>query len=403
MRKQMNITFSPPDITELEIQAVAEAMRSGWITTGPKTKEFERKLAEFMGTTTAVCLNSATAAMELILRVLGVGPGDEVITSAYTYTASASVIHHVGAQIVLVDTAPGSYFMDLNKLSAAITKRTKVIIPVDLGGVMADYHRILEIIETKKGLFTSSNEIQEIFNRVVILADAAHSIGASYYGRPSGSVADFTAFSFHAVKNLTTAEGGVVTWQVREGLDNELLYKKFQLLSLHGQSKDALSKMRLNSWDYDIVLPGYKYNMTDLTAAFGLVQLKRFPDLMAKRHRIIRSYDDVLLPLGIESLQHVGCNHTGNGHLYLSRIPQIGENQRNALIAQMAERGIACNVHFKPLPLFTAYRNLGFDIVDFPNAYAQYQSEITLPSHTLLSNYEVAYVAETFKNLVKRL
>lgn len=398
----MNIQFSPPDITEFEIQAVVEAMRSGWITTGPKTKLFEKQLADFFGTSVVVCVNSATVAMELILRALGVGPGDEVITSAYTYTASASVIHHVGAKIVLVDTAPESYFMDCQKLDDAITERTKVIIPVDLGGVMADYDRIFEIVKNKKNMFKPSSDIQKAYGRPIVLADAAHSIGASYRGNPSGSVGDFTAFSFHAVKNLTTAEGGAITWKDHDGIDSAQLYKQFQLLSLHGQNKDALSKMKLGSWEYDILYPGYKCNMTDLTAAFGLAQLERFPALMNRRLNIIRTYDETLQPLGIQSLKHFSDDYQGNGHLYLSRIPNINENQRNEIIIKMAEKGIACNVHFKPLPLFTAYKKMSLDIKDFPNAYAQYKNEITLPSHTLLKENEVAYVCETFAGIVSR-
>ncbi len=400
--KVMNIQFSPPDITELEIQAVVEAMRSGWITTGPKTKLFEKQLADFFGTSVVVCVNSATVAMELILRALGVGPGDEVITSAYTYTASASVIHHVGAKIVLVDTAPESYFMDYQKLDDAITEKTKVIIPVDLGGVMADYNRLFEVVKNKKIMFKPSNDIQKAYGRPIVLADAAHSIGASYRGNPSGSVGDFTAFSFHAVKNLTTAEGGAITWRDHDGIDSAQLYKQFQLLSLHGQNKDALSKMKLGSWEYDIIYPGYKCNMTDLTAAFGLAQLERFPALMNRRLNIIKTYDDTLQPLGIQSLKHFDDDYQGNGHLYLSRVPNINENQRNDIIIKMAERGIACNVHFKPLPLFTAYRMMGLDIKDFPNAYAQYKNEITLPSHTLLKDNEVAFVCETFAYFISR-
>lgn len=400
--KDMNIQFSPPDITEFEIQAVVEAMRSGWITTGPKTKLFEKQLADFFGTSVVVCVNSATVAMELILRALGVGPGDEVITSAYTYTASASVIHHVGAKIVLVDTAPESYFMDYQKLDDVITERTKVIIPVDLGGVMADYDRIFEIVKNKKNMFKPSSDIQKAYGRPIVLADAAHSIGASYRGNPSGSVGDFTAFSFHAVKNLTTAEGGAITWRDHDGIDSAQLYKQFQLLSLHGQNKDALSKMKLGSWEYDILYPGYKCNMTDLTAAFGLAQLERFPALMNRRLNIIRTYDEALQPLGIQSLKHFGDDYQGNGHLYLCRIPRINENDRNLIIMEMAEKGIACNVHFKPLPLFTAYKKLGFEIKNYPNAFEQYKNEITLPSHTLLNDEHIDFLLKTFLQILSR-
>ena len=396
----MKIPFSPPDVSDLEIQAVIEAMKSGWITTGPKTKLFEKELSEFFGTSIVVCLNSATAAMELILRAIGVGPGDEVITSAYTYTASASVIDHVGAKIVLVDTAPDSYFVDYHKLSDAITERTKVVIPVDLGGVMADYDQVFAAVDRRKHLFRPSNNIQKAYGRPIVLGDAAHSIGASYRCKPSGSVADFTAFSFHAVKNLTTAEGGAITWKDHDGVGNTQLYQEFQLLSLHGQSKDALSKMKLGSWEYDIVYPGYKCNMTDITASFGLAQLERFPEITKKRMKTIAAYDEAFLPLGVERLEHHGSDYQGNGHLYLARIPGINEQQRNEIIAEMAARGIACNVHFKPLPMFTAYQRLGFNIVDFPNAYAQYQNEITLPTHTLLTEKDVAYVVKNFISVV---
>lgn len=398
--QNVKIYFSPPDISDLEIKYVVETLKSGWITTGPRTKAFETKLADFFGTSMAVCLNSATAAMELMLHMLGVGPGDEVITSAYTYTASASVIDHVGAKIVLVDTAPHSFFMDYSKLADAITERTKVIIPVDLGGVMADYDRVFAAVESKRRLFRPSTDMQEVYNRPIVLGDAAHSVGASYHGKPSGSVADFTAFSFHAVKNLTTAEGGAITWIDHDAIENIEVYQDLQILSLHGQSKDALSKMKLGSWEYDIVHPGYKCNMTDITASFGLAQLERFPELTIKRMKTIAAYDEALLPLGIERLEHHGNDYQGNGHLYLTRIPGINEQQRNEIIAEMAARGIACNVHFKPLPMFTAYQRLGFDIVDFPNAYAQYRNEITLPTHTLLTEKDVAYVVKNFISVV---
>lgn len=397
----MNIPFSPPDITELEIQEVAAAMRSGWITTGPKTKLFEKKIADYCGVSKAVCLNSATAALEMTLRVLGVGPGDEVITSAYTYTASASVIDHVGAKIVLVDVAPGSFHIDPERIADAITERTKVIIPVDIGGVMCDYDAIFSAVESKKQLYhPSENQYQRLFDRPIIMADAAHSFGATYHGKRSGAVADFTCFSFHAVKNLTTAEGGAVTWCDRDGLDNDELYNLFMLYSLHGQSKDALAKMRPGAWEYDIVYPAWKCNMTDITAAIGLVQISRFDGLMAKRKRFIRMYDEALLPLGIRRLQHFGDDFEGNGHLYLMRITGISEARRNEIIVKMAEAGVACNVHFKPLPMHTAYKNLGFDIKDYPNAYRQYANEITLPLHTLLTDEQVQFIIDSLKDIL---
>ena len=395
--KEKNIPFSPPDITDAEIEEVVKAMKSGWITTGPRTKEFERKIAECVGANKAVCLNSATAAMELTLRVLGVGPGDEVITSAYTYTASASIIDHVGARIVLVDTAPDSYEMDYGKLADAITKNTKVIIPVDIAGKMCDYDTIFEIVKDKKDLFKADNEIQGLFGRVIVMADAAHSFGAVRKGLKSGQVADFTSFSFHAVKNLTTAEGGAVVWRNDLGLDDEWLYNQYMLLSLHGQSKDALAKMKKGSWEYDILYPAYKCNMTDILAGFGLIQLRRYETLLHRRKVLIDMYDKALLPLGVISLQHYGEDFASTGHLYLARIPGANESRRNEIITKMAEAGIATNVHYKPLPMFTAYKNLGFDIKDYPNAYAQYENEITLPLHTLLSDRDVEYVCESLK------
>ena len=395
--KEKNIPFSPPDITDAEIEEVVKAMKSGWITTGPRTKEFERKIAECVGANKAVCLNSATAAMELTLRVLGVGPGDEVITSAYTYTASASIIDHVGARIVLVDTAPDSYEMDYGKLADAITKNTKVIIPVDIAGKMCDYDTIFEIVKDKKDLFKADNEIQGLFGRVIVMADAAHSFGAVRKGLKSGQVADFTSFSFHAVKNLTTAEGGAVVWRNNLGLDDEWLYNQYMLLSLHGQSKDALAKMKKGSWEYDILYPAYKCNMTDILAGFGLIQLRRYETLLHRRKVLIDMYDKALLPLGVISLQHYGEDFASTGHLYLARIPGANESRRNEIITKMAEAGIATNVHYKPLPMFTAYKNLGFDIKDYPNAYAQYENEITLPLHTLLSDRDVEYVCESLK------
>ncbi|KKB45017.1 DegT/DnrJ/EryC1/StrS family aminotransferase [Bacillus thermotolerans] len=401
--KVRNIPFSPPDITGAEIEEVVKAMKSGWITTGPRTKEFEKRIAEYVGTTKAVCLSSATAAMELTLRILGIGPGDEVITSAYTFTASASVIDHVGAKIVLVDTAPDSFEMDYSKLADAITEKTKAIIPVDLAGKMCDYDAIYKAVESKKDLFRANNEIQETFNRVVVVTDAAHALGAIRNGLKCGQAADFTCFSFHAVKNLTTAEGGAVVWGNQDGLDNEWLYKQFMLYSLHGQSKDALAKTQKGAWEYDIIYPAYKSNMTDITAGFGLAQLDRYEDLMKKRRTIIRMYDEAFLPLGIQSLRHYGEDFSSSGHLYLTRVPGVSEEQRNEIIIKMAEVGVACNVHYKPLPMFTAYKNLGFDIVDFPNAYNQYINEVTLPLHTLLSNEDVEHVINSLRKIMEEL
>ena len=389
-----NISFSPPDITDLEINEVIDTLKSGWITTGPKTKLFEKKIAEYTQTPKAVCLNSATAAMELTLRILGIGEGDEVITSAYTYTASASVIHHVGAKIVLVDTAPDSFEMDYRKLADAITEKTKVIIPVDLAGKMCDYDTIFEVVQSKKKLFKANNELQELFNRIIIMADSAHAFGADRKGLKCGQVADFTCFSFHAVKNLTTAEGGAVVWRNDLELDDDWLYQQYMLYSLHGQSKDALAKTQKGAWEYDIIYPAYKCNMTDILAAIGLVQLNRYQNLLERRKEIIEIYDKILLPTGIKSLKHYGEDFNSSGHLYLARIPGITEKERNEIIVKMAEQGIATNVHYKPLPMFTAYKNLGFDIKDYPNAYAQYANEITLPLHTLLSNEDVEYICQ---------
>ncbi|MED3647259.1 DegT/DnrJ/EryC1/StrS aminotransferase family protein, partial [Halalkalibacterium halodurans] len=356
--KIRNIPFSPPDITDAEIEEVIKALKSGWITTGPRTKEFEKRIAEYVGTNKAVCLNSATAAMELTLRILGIGPGDEVITSAYTYTASASIIDHVGAKIVLVDTAPDSFEMDYTKLADAITEKTKAIIPVDIAGKMCDYDAIFKIVESKKELFKANNDLQKLFNRVIVMTDAAHAFGAERKGLKCGQVADFTCFSFHAVKNLTTAEGGAVVWKSIDVLDDEWLYKQYMLYSLHGQSKDALAKTQKGAWEYDIVYPAYKCNMTDVMAGIGLIQLNRYEDLMKRRREIIEMYDKALLPLGIKSLQHYGDNFSSSGHLYLARIPGIGEVERNEIIVKLAETGVASNVHYKPLPMFTAYKSL---------------------------------------------
>ena len=394
------VPFSPPDITESEVNLVSEALRSGWITTGPKTKEFERLIAMCCQTEQAVCLNSATACMELILRVLGVGPGDEVITSAYTYTATASVTCHVGAKVVMVDTAPDSFEMDYDKLADAITEKTKVVLPVDLAGVVCDYDKIFAAVESKKHLFSPANDIQKAYGRVIVLADAAHAFGAKWHGKMCGEIADFTSFSFHAVKNLTTAEGGALTWRNHDGVDNESLYKQFQLLSLHGQNKDALAKTRLGAWEYDIVAPYYKCNMTDVMAGIGLAQLKRYPEMLYRRRQIIERYNEGLRGCDVQVLDHFGDDHSSSGHLYLVRLLGEDVEYRNAVIERMAERGIACNVHYKPLPMMTAYKNLGFDIVDYPNAYNQYHNEITLPLHTSLTNEDVEYVISNFVDII---
>ena len=398
----MQIPFSPPDMTEAEEIEVAQVLRSGWITTGPRTKEFERQIASYCHTPKVVCLNSATACMEMILRVLGVGPGDEVITSAYTYTASASVACHVGAKLVMVDTAPNSFEMDYEQLAQAITSRTKVIIPVDLAGIICDYDRIFSIANDKKQLFQPSNKLQNSIGRVIILADAAHAFGAKRNGKMCGEIADFTCFSFHAVKNLTTAEGGALTWRSIPGIDNEWLYQQFQLLSLHGQNKDALAKTQLGAWEYDIVAPNFKCNMTDIMAGIGLVQLKRYPEILRRRQQIINRYDEVLRDQNLQLLLHYGENHTSSGHLYLVRLIGREIDERNEIIIKMAERGIACNVHYKPLPMMTAYKNLGFDIANYPNAYNQYRNEITLPLHTRLSDEEIEYVLANFINLISK-
>ena len=398
----MQIPFSPPDMTEAEEIEVAQVLRSGWITTGPRTKEFERQIASYCHTPKVVCLNSATACMEMILRVLGVGPGDEVITSAYTYTASASVACHVGAKLVMVDTAPNSFEMDYEQLAQAITSRTKVIIPVDLAGIICDYDRIFSIANDKKQLFQPSNKLQNSIGRVIILADAAHAFGAKRNGQMCGEIADFTSFSFHAVKNLTTAEGGALTWRSIPGIDNEWLYQQFQLLSLHGQNKDALAKTQLGAWEYDIVAPNFKCNMTDIMAGIGLVQLKRYPEILRRRQQIINRYDEVLRDQNLQLLLHYGENHTSSGHLYLVRLIGREIDERNEIIIKMAERGIACNVHYKPLPMMTAYKNLGFDIANYPNAYNQYRNEITLPLHTRLSDEEIEYVLANFINLISK-
>ena len=397
----MHIPFSPPDITEAEVREVAAALLSGWITTGPRTKELERRVAELCGTGYAVCLNSQTACAEMALRLLGVGPGDEVITTAYTYTASASVVCHVGAKLVLVDTQPDSLQMDYDAMEAAVNERTKVVIPVDLAGIPCDYDRIFAALERRRDCFRPNGALQAALGRVAVLADTAHAFGAQWRGRPIGSVADFSAFSFHAVKNLTTAEGGALTWKEIPGIDSGDLYKQVQLLSLHGQSKDALAKVQLGAWDYDIVGTWYKCNMTDITAAIGLAQMDRYGDMLLRRREIIGRYDAALKPLGVQVLDHYTDSHTSSGHLYLTRIPGIGLEQRNEIIQRMAQRGIACNVHYKPLPMHTAYKNLGFDIADFPNAYAQFENEITLPLHTRLTDEQVQFVTDNFVEILR--
>lgn len=396
----MNINFSPPDISEREIQEVAEALRSGWITTGPRTKKLEALIAEYVGTPKCVCLNSQTACAEMALRLLGIGEGDEVITSAYTYTASASVVCHVGAKLVLVDTQKDSLEMDYDALEAAVTARTKAIIPVDLGGVPCDYDRIYQIVNKKKKLFKPNGQLQKAIGRIVVLADTAHAFGAEWHGKKVGGIADFSSFSFHAVKNFTTGEGGALTWKHIDGIDDEELYHRLQLLSLHGQSKDALAKMQLGAWEYDIVGTWYKCNMTDVAAAMGLAQFERYPQMLKRRREIIQKYDDAFKPLGIKVLPHYTDDYTSCGHLYLTRVPDITAEQRNEIITRMAQKGIACNVHYKPLPLHTAYKQLGFDIKDYPNAYAQFANEITLPLHTLLTDEEVQYIIESYKGIV---
>ena len=395
----MNIPFSPPDIGDEEIKEVIDTLKSGWITTGPKTKLFEKKIGAFCRTGKAVCLNSATACMETTLRILGVGPGDEVITTAYTYTATASVVCHVGAHLVLVDTAPDSYQMDYDKLEAAVTERTKVIIPVELGGVICDYDRLFDIVEKKRELFSPSNKIQEKIGRVVLMADAAHGFGASRKGKMCGEIADFTCFSFHAVKNLTTAEGGAVTWRDIPGVDSEELYKQYMLMSLHGQSKDALAKTKLGAWEYDIVAPYYKCNMTDIMASIGLAQLKRYPDMLKRRRDIIETYNEALKELPVTPMVHYSEDGISSGHLYLVRLNDKDRTFANQMIEGMAKAGVATNVHYKPLPLLSAYKNMGFDMKDYPNAFHMYENEVTLPLHTCLTDDQVAYVTDTFKKV----
>lgn len=399
--KAMNISFSPPDMSDLEIQEVADTIKSGWITTGPKTKELERQIAKYVGVNRCVCLNSQTACGEMALRVLGIGAGDEVIVPAYTYSASASIVDHVGAKIVFVDVQEGCLEMDYDKMEAAITEKTKAIIPVDLGGVPCDYDKIFAIVEKKKALFQPKNEIQKAIGRVAVCADTAHAFGASWHGKMCGSVADFSSFSFHAVKNFTTAEGGALTWRTIPGIDDEDIYHKLQLLSLHGQSKDALAKTKLGAWEYDIVGPWFKCNMTDIMAGIGLAQMKRYPGMLARRKEIIARYDAAFKPLGIDVLDHYNDNHQSSGHLYITRIPGAGLEERQEIIVKMAEAGIATNVHYKPLPMMTAYKNLGFDIKDYPNAYKRFVNEITLPLHTCLTDEEVEYIIENYCKIVK--
>lgn len=395
------IPFSLPDISEAEISEVADTLRSGWITTGSRTKKFEKEIAEWIGTDGCVCLNSQTACAEMALRILGIGKGDEVIVPAYTYTASASVIDHVGARIIMIDSQKNSFEMDYDAVEAAITEKTKAIIPVDLGGVPCDYDRIFEIVERKKNMFRQSNDMQKALGRIAVCADTAHAFGAKWHGKMVGSIADFSSFSFHAVKNFTTAEGGALTWSVIDGMSNEDIYHKLQLLSMHGQSKDALAKTKLGGWEYDIVGTWYKCNMTDIAAAIGLKQFERYPGMLARRKEIIDRYDAAFKPLGIGTLEHYNDEHESSGHLYITRIPGITPEQRNEIIVRMAECGVACNVHYKPLPMHTAYKKLGFDIKDYPNAYAYFANEITLPLHTCLTDEDVTFVIEKYSEILK--
>ena len=418
--KIRNIPFSPPDMSEAEVQEVAEALRSGWITTGPKTKEFERQIATYVGVNRAVCLNSATAAMEMALRLIGVGPEDEVIVPAYTYTATASVTQHVGCRLVMVDSQPDRVEMDYDRLADAITERTKVIMPVDLGGIVCDYDRVFQIVDAKKGLFHPTNEIQKRLGRIIVAADCAHAFGASRHGKMAGSMADFSSFSFHAVKNLTTAEGGALTWNLPFGEEpvtydawstvphiegetwDAYLYRISQLYSLHGQNKDALAKTKLGAWEYDIIGPWYKCNMTDVMAGIGLAQLRRYPEMLARRKEIIARYDAALANLPVAVLKHYGPDFAGSGHLYITRLLGRTDAERRDVIVKMAERGIACNVHYKPLPMMTAYKALGFNIADFPNAYHLFENEVTLPLHTRLSDEDVEYVVGNYVEIIKR-
>lgn len=402
----MKIPFSPPDLTDAEINEVVSALKSGWITTGPKTKELEREVASFCHTDKAVCLSSQTSCAEMALRLLGIGEGDEVIVPAYTYTASAEVVCHVGAKLVFIDSQPDSLEMDYEAVEKAITDKTKVIIPVDLGGIPCDYDRIFSIVEKKKSLFKPSNDIQSKFGRIIVCADTAHAFGSSWHGQPIGSVADFSAFSFHAVKNFTTAEGGALTWKPNDALNDEDLYKQVQLYSLHGQSKDALSKNQLGSWEYDILGPWYKCNMTDIHAAIGLAQMKRYPSLLKHRREIIEKFDNAFKPLGVHTLPHFTDEYTSSGHLYLTRVfkkngEPVSDEERREIIIKMAERGITTNVHYKPLPMMTGYKKLGFDIKDYPNAYAHYANEISLPLFSRLTDEEVDYIIDNYTDVIK--
>ena len=401
--KKYNIPFSPPDISDGEINEVIDTLKSGWITTGPKTKELERRLSEFTNTPKTVCLNSATAALELTLRVLGIGEGDEVIVPAMTYTASCSVIYHVGAKAVIVDIAKDSHEMDYEALADAITEKTKAVIPVDLAGIPCDYDKIFEVVESKKHLFKANSEYQGKLGRVAVVSDGAHALGSTYKGKKIGSVADFTTFSFHAVKNFTTAEGGSVTWKENPNFDNEELYREYQIYSLHGQTKDALAKTKAGSWEYDIVIPGYKCNLTDISASIGLVQLDRYPKLLERREDIISQYNKGFEGTIITALSHSSEDYKSCGHLYITHVEGATFEQRGEIIVKMAERGISCNVHYKPLPLLTAYKNLGFNIENYPNAYNYYVKEITLPLHTRLSDEDVAVIISNFKEIVEEV
>lgn len=402
----MKIPFSPPDLTDAEIEEVASAIKSGWITTGPKTKELEREVAALCHTNKAVCLSSQTSCAEMALRLLGIGEGDEVIVPAYTYTASAEIVCHVGARLIFIDSQPDSLEMDYDAVEKAITDKTKVIIPVDIGGVPCDYDRIFSIVEKKKELFTPSNDIQSKFGRIIVCADTAHAFGSTWHGKPIGSVADFSAFSFHAVKNFTTAEGGALTWKPREDLNDEEIYNQVQLYSLHGQSKDALSKNQLGAWEYDILGPWYKCNMTDIHAAIGLAQMERYPALLKRRREIIEKYDQAFKPLGVHTLPHFTDEHISSGHLYLTRIfkkngEPVSDGERREIIIKLAERGITTNVHYKPLPMMTGYKKLGFDIKDYPNAYAHYANEISLPLFSRLTDEEVDYIIDNYTDVIK--
>ncbi len=395
-----NIPFSPPDITESEVKEVADALRSGWITTGPRTKELEAKIATWVGTEKCVCLNSQTACAEMTLRLLGVGDGDEVITTAYTYTATASVIAHVGAKIILIDTQKDSLEMDYDALEAAINEKTKAVIPVDLAGIPCDYDRIYSVVSSKKHLLKPANRYQEAIGRVAVLCDAAHAFGAKRKDKMVGAIADFSSFSFHAVKNFTTAEGGAVTWRTIPGIPDDEIYKQYQLLSLHGQSKDALAKTKLGAWEYDVLGTYFKCNMTDIAAAIGLKQFERYPAMLARRKQIIQAYDEALNPLGIQTLKHYTEEYESSGHLYLTRVPGIASQRRSEIITKLAEEGVATNVHYKPLPMLTAYKNMGFDIADYPNAYAHFENEITLPLYTTLTDEDVLFVIEKYREIV---